>query len=203
MEENSSHGQTASVSPSKLVAPVASPAPSIAPPKDVAAPKASLTSAVAAAFPKPAESVLAVAENPALSPLQAMQRQFSLLNMDGKLWLVDRFSIDRLTAQGVAAKLSLSNREDGALLIRRALKAQFPKIDTRSVLSEFWDSPETICNSGIEFNPAGTSEHYLNLWVGPTIFAKQGSWTLIAAFFLEALGAFFIYRVEIGYDDFW
>lgn len=139
------------------------------------------------ADPKTLQVPASTADCQALTPLQAMQRQFSLLNMDGKLWLVDRFSIDRLTAQGVAAKLSLSNLTDGALLIRRALKAQFPEDDADKVMKIFWISPHTICSSGVEFNPAGTSEHYLNLWVGPTIIPIAGSWTLISGFLLEVI----------------
>jgi hypothetical protein len=78
----------------------------------------------------------AVAEVKELNPLQGMQLKFSLLNMDGKLWLVDRSSIDRLTAHGVAAKLNLSNREDGGLLLRRALRAQYPTVNADLVASE-------------------------------------------------------------------
>jgi hypothetical protein len=122
-----------------------------------------------------------------LNVLQAIQKQFSLLNLDGKFWLVDNSSIDRVTAHGVAAKLNLSNRDDGGLVLRRALKAQFPFADSYSVTKEFWVSPETICNSGVEFNPSGTSDNYLNLWVGPTITPHSGSWNLISAFMFEVI----------------
>ncbi|MDP3005298.1 primase-helicase family protein [Methylotenera sp.] len=130
-----------------------------------------------------------VAEAKELTPLQTMQQQFSLLNMDGKLWLVHLPSIHRLTAQGVAPKLNLSTREDGNLLLRRAIKAQYPEVDTNAVSKDFWYSPQTICNSGVEFNPAGTSEHYLNLWVGPTVTPRKGTWLLISAFLLEVICA--------------
>lgn len=131
----------------------------------------------------------AVAEVKELNPLQGMQLKFSLLNMDGKLWLVDRSSIDRLTAHGVAAKLNLSNREDGGLLLRRALRAQYPTVNADLVARDFWTHPDTICNSGVEFNPAGTSDQHLNLWVGPTIVFKKGDWVLISTFLLEVVCA--------------
>jgi hypothetical protein len=68
-------------------------------------------------------------------------------------------------------------------------------------MKTFWVSPKTICNSGIEFNPRGTSEHYLNLWVGPTIVARVGSWTLIAAFFLDVVcdGDADVYQYILSY----
>ncbi len=149
----------------------------------------SLTVASAKPVVNPSAPEKAVAEAKELNPLQAMQLLFSLLNMDGKLWLVDRSSIDRLTAHGVAAKLNLSNREDGSLLVRRALRAQYPAIDATAVARDFWTHPDTICNSGVEFNPAGTSEHHLNLWVGPTVKPIEGTWSLIAEFMLEIICA--------------
>lgn len=136
--------------------------------------------------PKPQ---MALTKSKELNPLQAMQKQFSLLNMDGKMWVVDNSSIDRITAHGVAAKLNLSNRDDGGLLLRRALKAQFPSVDGYAVCKDFWVSPDTTCNFGVEFNPLGTSDHYLNLWVGPTITPRQGKWACISGFLLEVVCA--------------
>ena len=122
-----------------------------------------------------------------LTPLEALQSQFALLNMDGKLWMVDMQSIDRKTIQGVAAKLNLSNHEDGSLLLRRAVRAQFPSISAHSVSKDFWDDPKTICNHGVEFNPSGTSKGYLNLWVGPTVLPAEGNWLSISSFLLEVI----------------
>ena len=122
-----------------------------------------------------------------IKPLQALQSQFALLNMDGKLWMVDLQSIDRKTNQGVAAKLNLSNHEDGSLLLRRAVRAQYPSTNASSTSKDFWDDPKTICNHGVEFNPCGTSKGYLNLWVGPTVKPAEGNWLSISSFFLEVI----------------
>lgn len=134
-------------------------------------------------------------------PLKYLQQSFVLLNMDGKLLLVERASIDRRTNQGVASKLCLSNMHDGELLIRRALRAHYPDADASSTVKKFWISPETTCCTGVEFNPAGTSDHYLNLWVGPTINPRQGNWSLISNFLLEVVcaGDKPVYQYILGY----
>jgi hypothetical protein len=158
-----------------------------------------VTNAVASTLPKQPDIQSKLAEEK--DPLKYLQQIFALLNMDGKLSLVDLTSIDRRTSQGVASKLCLSNMHDGELLIRRALKAKFPSTDANSIVRQFWISPETVCCSGVEFNPAGTSDHYLNLWVGPTIKPKHGEWPLISAFLLEVLcaGDRKVYQYVLGY----
>lgn len=121
-------------------------------------------------------------------PLQYLQQHFALLNMDGRLSLVDLTSIDRRTNHGIAAKLSLSNTQDGNLLLRRALRAKFQDINSyNDVATKFLTHPETHCYSGVEFNPAGYSKGYLNLWVGPTIQPQVGTWHLISTFLKEVI----------------
>lgn len=119
--------------------------------------------------------------------IRYLQQMFGLLNMDGRLSLVDLSSIYRRTSQGVAAKLSLSNLQDGSLLIRRAIAAKFQDINLNEVATKFALSPQTPCYTGIEFNPAGNSDGYLNLWVGPTIQPLAGSWKRISDFLLEVI----------------
>ena len=119
--------------------------------------------------------------------LAAMQQQFGLINLDGKVWVFDRVSLKARTNQGVAAKLKLSPRQDGALLIKRALKAQYPGVSAKEIVDSFWVSTRTVCHGGVDFNPRGASEDYLNLWVGPTIVPKQGEWGLISILLLEII----------------
>jgi hypothetical protein len=121
------------------------------------------------------------------APLAAMQEQFGMINMGGKLCVFDRISLTTVTNKGAAQRLMLSSLADGALLIRRALAADFSLIDPKPILGAFWDSPQTVCYAGVDFNPDGTSASYLNLWVGPTIIPRAGKWTLIKVFLLEVI----------------
>lgn len=122
-----------------------------------------------------------------LEPLATIQGLFCLINMDGKLWVLDSRNLLVRTTQDIAKKLTLSNRSDGTLLITRAMNALFPQTGATKIVKEFFGSPQTICYDGVEFNPAGTSGNYLNLWVGPTIRPKSGMWPLIRQFLLEVI----------------
>jgi hypothetical protein len=120
-------------------------------------------------------------------PLMAMQQQFALLNLEGKLFQVDVASLNERSEQGLAKRLEMSPLTDGRLLIARALKAQFPQADVAKITAVFVISPQTKCYSGVEFNPNGHSGDSLNLWVGPTIQPKLGQWGLIQEFLLDII----------------
>lgn len=116
-----------------------------------------------------------------LNALATMQQQFALIKMGGKVWVIEGNGLNAHDNKGAIKKLELLNRGDGALLIHRALKAQFPD-ETNKVIEDFMLSPRTICYTGVEFNPKETSAGYLNLWVGPTVIPKDGGWEFIQAF---------------------
>jgi len=122
-----------------------------------------------------------------LDGLAVLQQRFALLNLNGKIWLFDRTALSVRTSDGTAAKLNLSTRSDGGLLMERYFRSIFPNADAGKILKNFWVDPETACYDGVEFNPKGTSGNYLNLWIGPTITPIPGEWFLIKAFFLEVI----------------
>ena len=119
--------------------------------------------------------------------LATIQKQYALINMDGKVWVLDLRSLNHRTDSDVAKKLTLSNRSDGQLLIVRAIKAAFPGEDAQKVSAAFMSSPQTTCYDGVEFNPKDTSPNYLNLWVGPVLIPVAGGWRLIRSFLLTVL----------------
>ncbi len=119
--------------------------------------------------------------------LALIQKQFALINLDGKIFLLNKYSVNEVTEQGLAKKLELSNLSDGKLLLQRTIAANFPKANDRGIIAEFLISPETDCFEGVEFNPTSTTNGLLNLWVGPTIVPKKGLWTLIEAFLREII----------------
>jgi len=136
-----------------------------------------------------------------LTPLQAVQMQFALLNMNGKLCVFNKKILATVTEKGAAQRLMLSTRTDGALLIRRAIKARYPKEKCNPVVDAFWVSAQTACYVGVDFSPTGTSDNCLNLWVGPTIVSTAGSWALIKGFLLTIIcdGNQTYYIYLIGY----
>ncbi|MFH1218152.1 MAG: primase-helicase family protein [Pseudomonadota bacterium] len=136
-----------------------------------------------------------------MDALPTIQQRFGLINMNGKIWVLDRSALDARTDQGCAENLKLSNRSDGKLQIERALKSQYPQADVSQIVKEFWHDPGTICYSGVEFNPKGSSDKYLNLWVGPTISPMSGKWSGIKSFLLEIVcdGDQAAYNYLLGY----
>ena len=120
-------------------------------------------------------------------PLEAIQQQFALINLNGALWIIDGSLLTACNDKGTAQKLVLSNKADGAILIRRAVRAQFPEANPQTVSTKFIESSQTVLYEGVEFNPTGTSGRCLNLWVGPTIDPKAGAWTLIRSFLLDVI----------------
>lgn len=127
-------------------------------------------------------------ETPYLKPLAALQQQFGLLSISGKLCVFDRSDLAIRSEQHTARKLLLSNRSDGALLIERALRAAYPDVEEpKEIVKLFFVHPDTACYCGIEFNPKGTSANHLNLWEGPTIIPQEGSWLEIQEFLFEII----------------
>ena len=133
-------------------------------------------------------------------PLQAIQKKFSLLNVGGKLYVLDNERLQTSAGQP-AQKLELSNRVDATLFIERALEAQFPNIAVHKVPKEFFKSPKTTCYDGVDFHPKGVNKNYLNLWVGPHRKAKKGKWERIHSFLLNVIcdGDLVSYQYLIGY----
>ena len=119
--------------------------------------------------------------------LRDLQRHYALLNMSGKVCVLDRDCLSALGSDGTAKKLVLSSRSDGTLLMSRRAKAFYPDVAAKASLQEFFVSPGTTCYDGIEFNPASTSSNYLNLWVGPTVKPTPGQWPLIKEFLLQVI----------------
>lgn len=119
--------------------------------------------------------------------MESVQAQYALIQLGGKLGVVDHKSLNRFDAMGAASKLEVMSRSDGRLMIERLLKNQFPDFDSGKKASEFFTSPDTTCYSGVEFNPRNTSPGFLNLWVGPTISPQWGDWSHIRDFLFNVI----------------
>ena len=105
--------------------------------------------------------------------LVAIQRRYALIKMDGRIWVLDNNSLSARSSDGTAAKLVLSNRSDGSLLLARMAMALAPEIEAAKQIRKFFIVPETTLYDGVEFNPAVTSENRLNLWIGPTVCRRR------------------------------
>jgi hypothetical protein len=119
--------------------------------------------------------------------LSAMQQQYALLRMVGTFYAVDIKALATLTDRGIAPKFEPLKRSDATLLIIREVTKQFPGVNGKLVAKDFFVSPKTVCHLGVEFNPAGSSENFLNLWVASTITPRDGSAKLIREYLLNGI----------------
>lgn len=119
--------------------------------------------------------------------LSAIQSQFKLVLLGGATHVVDMHALEKLNEHGVAQKFEPLKRSEAMLQIVRVVRSRFPEANAKAIAHEFFVSPQTTCYSGVEFNPAGTSPNYLNLWVDRTTKPQDGSWQLIREFILFVL----------------
>lgn len=120
--------------------------------------------------------------------LQSVQQRYCLVKMDSKFWVFDTENLHTRNADGLALKLAFFNQKDGALLVHRALRAIGEREDDAARNArKFFTSPSTTCYDAVEFNPAGSSQNKLNLWIGPTLVPLSGGWLLIQSFLLEII----------------
>ena len=65
------------------------------------------------------------------------------------------------------------------------VEKHFPREDAAKIAKAFFTHPETTLYKGIEYNPSGTTDGFLNLWRGPTLVPREGDWSIIKAFLLD------------------
>ena len=115
----------------------------------------------------------------ASDPLSEIQKLFSLIYIAGSVYVVDRQELAKLSQKGPAQKFVAIKRTEATLLITREIAKLFPGEDPKPIVLEFFKSPVSLCYSGVEFNPTGSSTGKLNLWVGPTAIPAKGCSQLI------------------------
>ena len=119
--------------------------------------------------------------------LAILQSHYFLIKLSGKIWVHDHPGAIEKGRLGTTQKLVFYNRGDASLLMVRTLKRMIHNVKAEDVVKTFFTHPDTVCYEGLEFNPAGTTPGFLNLWVGPTVTPKAGSWRLIQLFLLEVI----------------
>ena len=116
--------------------------------------------------------------------LAFLASRFALINLKGKVWVVDRRNIAARRKKGHENSSWLIGRADAFILMTRALAEKFPQLDARPVCNQFIRDPQTTLYKGVEFRADGTTEGFLNLWIGHTIKPVKGNWELLANYLL-------------------
>jgi hypothetical protein len=147
------------------------------------------TSPVATSAPDKAVAAQSIRSTMQPDLLLALQARFALINLTGRIWVIDTALLTKRASDGSAAKFQVSSRYDGNLLLTRVARVLSPTVDPSATISEFLINPATTMFDGVEFNPRGTTGDHLNLWIGPTIEVKAGTWPLIQGFLLDVICA--------------
>lgn len=127
----------------------------------------------------------------ALQALQALQQQFSLIKLSGELYLVDQSELVLNTSDEPQMFNAYSLRA-GDLLMRRhieSLPIGLAKADVKGVIDSFKTSPNTRVFDRVAFSPTAQPATTLNLWTGPALQGRPGSFTVLEDFLREVICA--------------
>ncbi len=109
-----------------------------------------------------------------------LRSRYALINLKSKVSVVDKRNIAERRQKGHENSSWLISRADAYILMSRTLAERFPQVDARDVCNRFMRDARTTLYQGVEFNPDGTTEGFLNLWIGHTIMPVKGDWEMLA-----------------------
>lgn len=110
--------------------------------------------------------------------LEGMSR-FALIAIGSKVGIID---LEQAKKASTLNPLNVYSRDDGGLLVRRCIAEKNPQADTTKEFKAWTLSQTTLVFNGVELNPNGTTEGYLNLFRGLSIVPAKGTYSLIRSF---------------------
>ena len=123
------------------------------------------------------------------SPLLELQKAFCLLKLSGDVVIGENKQIEAVRSGLDRKGLQMFRMTPGKLLLRRYLEALPVASDAGKAIADFLVSPSTTVYDQIAFSPLQTPPTTLNLWSGPTVTPRPGSWDIIKSFLLEVIAA--------------
>lgn len=125
--------------------------------------------------------------SPPPDPLVGLQARFALSRIGGEVRIVDRAEIAAMKSGAGPRTLTLYNRSDGALLMRRFLETQAVSCDLKRVTADFLHDPGTLEYDAVAFDPRPTPERTLNLWTPPPVQPARGDWSVLRSFLRDII----------------
>lgn len=117
-----------------------------------------------------------------LTVLQMLQQEFVILKLSGKHGIVKLDELKWNQGMKSAPNLSIYYGADAKRVLRRHLESIPSTAKPDQVIEDFWNNPSTTVYSRLAFSPNQEPADTLNLWIGPTITPKFGSWQTIKLF---------------------
>lgn len=121
------------------------------------------------------------------TPLQILQSEFAILVLNGKHTVIQHCDLAWKQGMMAAPQLSLYQAADAKLVLRRRLEMISATSHPNEIINNFFNNPQTPVYKNIAFSPLPQPIDTLNLWVGSTMTAKQGSWVTVMQFLRDVI----------------
>ena len=121
--------------------------------------------------------------------LMAVQQRFSLIRLNGQYSVLDNKEIERARKGEFRADIGFFEGADARILLKRHLQTLPIPCEVNSVISDFWDDPNTVEYSQTAFSPEPQSADSLNFWVGQSIVPIEGDARVIKYFIRNVICA--------------
>ena len=122
-----------------------------------------------------------------ISPLQSVQAKFCIMKIGSQIRLAEVGAINALKSCSSVKDLQMFSKQDGNLLISRALELMMFSGNVKEVANDFWVNPSTHIYDEIAFSPLATPANVLNFWQDPVIEPALADWTPIKNYLLEVI----------------
>ena len=121
------------------------------------------------------------------TPLQALQDAFCLIKLGGVLSVVDCNDVKDALSGKLMGELMFYKKMDGEVLMKRFLEKLQSQCDVKKTITDFWVDPKTHMYTAIAFSPLAKPSTTLNYWVGSSIKAAPGDWSVLRVHLLKVI----------------
>lgn len=121
------------------------------------------------------------------TPLQILQSEFAILLLNGKHTVIQHCDLAWKQGMMAAPQLRLYQTADAKLVLRRRLEMISATSHPNEIINNFFNNPQTPVYKNIAFSPLPQPIDTLNLWIGSTMTAKQGSWVTVMQFLRDVI----------------
>ena len=121
------------------------------------------------------------------TPLQILQSEFAILVLNGKHAVIQYCDLAWKQGMMAAPQLRLYQTADAKLVLRRRLEMISATSHPNEIINNFFNNPQTPVYKNIAFSPLPQPIDTLNLWIGSTMTAKQGSWVTVMQFLRDVI----------------
>ena len=118
--------------------------------------------------------------------LKELQQRFALFDTSGEMWVIDLEQIEKIKSGVSTEDIGFYKKGSAEIKMKRFLEGLAVSSDPKTIISQFWTSPNTIEFKGLAFSPLSTPPSILNFWVNSLVEPKQGDWSQLR-FFLEEI----------------